>query len=124
MRKCKNIRDIFSRQWHNVLFLLSRRAYTIICVTRTTTRLSRRYTLSDQSAINLFESFFFADIVQMHLLFSIVSSRRQLVLGPVATPTPLNRALISRNFLISRYLWPLLIQRLPNRATVPIIILF
>lgn len=40
----------------------------------------------------------------MHILFSIVSPRRQLVVGPVATPTPLNRASISCSFLIGRYL--------------------
>ena len=41
----------------------------------------------------------------MHILFSIVSPRRQLVLDPVATPTPLNRASISCNlFLIGCYL--------------------
>lgn len=54
------------------------------------------------NSLNFF--FFLADKAQMHTLFSIVSSRRQLVPGPVATPTPLNRASISCNFLIGRYL--------------------
>lgn len=41
----------------------------------------------------------------MLILFSIVSPQRQLVLDPVATPTPLNRVSIPCNlFLIDCYL--------------------
>lgn len=77
----ENIGNISSRYRRNMPFLfaiVTQSLHNRRCdvQTRTTTRLSPR---GDQSAIYLFGSFF--PRRQMHILFSIVSPRRQLVLG-------------------------------------------